>query len=148
MLAARELTDDLIALTANIDVQVVQGNKTVEMRNAGVHKGLASQIWLLKNSFDFILAIGDDLTDEDLFTVLPGRAYSIRVGNRPTRARFHLQGPEGVMQLLETLDAEYLKSFLLKPEQAVTRHAPMTAEAIGERGPNDESGSFHRSLAR
>ena len=148
MLAARELTDDLIALTANIDVQVVQGNKTVEMRNAGVHKGLASQIWLLKNSFDFILAIGDDLTDEDLFTVLPGRAYSIRVGNRPTRARFHLQGPEEVMQLLETLDAEYLKSFLLKPEQAVTRHAPMTAEAIGERGPNDESGSFHRSLAR
>src|SRR5262245_22309383 len=46
MLAARELTDDLIALTANIDVQVVQGNKTVEVRNAGVNKGVASQIWL------------------------------------------------------------------------------------------------------
>ena len=111
-MAARELTDDLIALTANIDVQIVQGNKTVEVRNAGVHKGLASQIWLLKNAFDFILAIGDDLTDEDMFTMLPGRAYSIRVGNRPTRARFHVRGPDDVSQLLETLlDGEYIEKF-------------------------------------
>ena len=111
-LAARELTDDLIALTANIDVQVMQGNKTVEVRNAGVHKGLASQRWLLKNPFDFILAIGDDLTDEDMFTLLPGRAYSIRVGNRPTRARFHLRGPDEVLQLLESLiDGEYIEKF-------------------------------------
>jgi trehalose 6-phosphate synthase/phosphatase len=112
IMAARELTDDLIALTANIDVQVVQGNKTVEIRNAGVHKGLASQIWLVKNPCDFILAIGDDLTDEDMFTVLPGRAYSIRVGNRPTRARFHLRGPDQVLQLLERLiDGEHIEKF-------------------------------------
>jgi trehalose 6-phosphate synthase/phosphatase len=112
IMAARELTDDLIALTANIDAQVVQGNKTVEVRNAGVHKGLASQFWLLKNPPDFILAIGDDLTDEDMFTVLPGRAYSIRVGNRPTHARFHLRGPNDVLQLLEALiDGEYLEQF-------------------------------------
>jgi len=112
MLAARELADDLIALTANIDVQVLQGDKTVEVRNAGVHKGLASQIWLLKHPCDFILAIGDDLTDEDIFTVLPGRAYSIRVGNRPTHARFHLRGPDDVLQLIETLSAgEYVEKF-------------------------------------
>ena len=115
-MAARELTDDLIALTANIDVQVVQGNKTVEIRNAGVHKGLASQNWLVKNPCDFILAIGDDLTDEDMFTVLPGRAYSIRVGNRPTRARFHLRGPEDVLQLLESLiDGEHIENFAARP---------------------------------
>jgi trehalose 6-phosphate synthase/phosphatase len=112
MLAGRELTDDLIALTANIDVQVVQGNKTVEVRNAGVNKGLASQTWLSKNPCDFIVAIGDDLTDEDMFTVLPARAYSIRVGNPPTRARFLVRGPEQVFQLLESLiDGEYLEAF-------------------------------------
>jgi len=117
--AARELTDDLIALTANIDVQVVQGNKTVEVRNAGVHKGRASQIWLLKNPFDFILAIGDDLTDEDMFTVLPGRAYSIRVGSGPTRARFHLRGPDEVLQFLETLiDGEFIEKFSAQPSAA------------------------------
>ncbi|MGH7886313.1 MAG: trehalose-phosphatase, partial [Candidatus Binatia bacterium] len=112
ILAARELTDDLIELTANIDVQVVQGNKTVEARSAGVHKGMASQTWLVKIPFDFILAIGDDMTDEDMFTVLPGRAWSIRVGNRPTRARFHLPGPDEVIQLLETLiDGEPIEEF-------------------------------------
>jgi trehalose 6-phosphate synthase/phosphatase len=77
-----------------------------------VHKGLASQIWLSKHPCDFILAIGDDFTDEDIFTVLPGRAYSIRVGNRPTRARFHLRGPDEVLQLIETLSAgEYVEKF-------------------------------------
>jgi trehalose 6-phosphate synthase/phosphatase len=111
-LAARELTDDLIELTANIDVQVVQGNKTVEARCAGVHKGMASQTWLVKFPFDFILAIGDDLTDEEMFTVLPGRAWSVRVGNRPTRARFHLPGPDEVLQLLDTLsDSEHIEEF-------------------------------------
>jgi trehalose 6-phosphate synthase/phosphatase len=57
-------------------------------------------------------AIGDDLTDEDMFTGLPGRAYSIRVGNGPTRARFHLRGSDEVSQLLETLiDGETLEKF-------------------------------------
>jgi trehalose 6-phosphate synthase/phosphatase len=111
--AARELTDDLIALTANIDVQVLPGNKTVEVRNAGVHKGLTSQIWLAQNHYDFIIAIGDDLTDEDTFSALPARAYSIRVGNRPTRARFQLPGPDDVRQLLETLAKdEHVEKFL------------------------------------
>lgn len=56
--------------------------------------------------------MGDDLTDEDMFTALPGRAYSIRVGNRPTRARFHLRGPDDVVQLLDTLiDGEYSEKF-------------------------------------
>jgi trehalose 6-phosphate synthase/phosphatase len=119
-LAARELTDDLIELTANIDVQVVQGNKTVEARSAGVHKGMASQTWLVKIPFDFILAIGDDMTDEDMFTVLPARACSIRVGNRPTRARFHLPGPDEVLQLLETLtNAEHIEEFALQTSARV-----------------------------
>jgi len=111
-LAARELTDDLIELTANIDVQVVQGNKIVEVRSTGVNKGIASQTWLIKFPCDFILAIGDDTTDEDMFTVLPGRAWSIRVGNRPTHARFHLPAPDEVLQLLETMiNGEHIEEF-------------------------------------
>jgi trehalose 6-phosphate synthase/phosphatase len=38
-LGARELIDDLLALTANTDVQVLHGNKTVEIRNGGIPKG-------------------------------------------------------------------------------------------------------------
>jgi len=102
-LAARELTDDLLALTANIDVQVLHGNKTVEIRNAGIHKGIVSQRWLLNCGSDFILAIGDDLTDEDMFTGLPAGAHSIRVGNSPTQARNYLRGPDDVSMLLDAL---------------------------------------------
>ena len=99
----RELTDDLLAFTATIDVQVLQGNQAVEVKNAGVHKGTASQRWLSQSFFDFILAIGDDWTDADTFAVLPERAYSIRVGTTPTQARFQLRGPDEVLQLLQTL---------------------------------------------
>jgi trehalose 6-phosphate synthase/phosphatase len=102
-LAARELSDDLLAFTANIDVQVLQANKAVELKNAGIHKGIAGQRWLAKGGFDFVLALGDDRTDEDMFAVLPDSAYSIRVGFRPTKARFQLHRPEDVLRLLEAL---------------------------------------------
>jgi len=102
-LGARELIDDLLALTANTDLQVLHGNKTVEVRNAEIHKGIVSQRWLLNCGSDFILAIGDDLTDEDMFTVLPAGAHSIRVGNSPTQARYYLRGPDDVLMLLDAL---------------------------------------------
>jgi len=102
-LAARELTDALLALTSNVDVRVVQGSKVVEVRNAGANKGTAAQLWLLKNNADFVLAIGDDSTDEDMFRVLPQGAYSIRVGTAGTHARFNLRDPGEVLQLLEQL---------------------------------------------
>ena len=102
-LRAKELVDDLVHFTANIDVQVVQGNKVVEVRNAGVDKGTAALHFLSKNRFDFILAVGDDWTDEDLFKIVPPTAYSIRVGITQSYARFNLPGPTDVLELLHEL---------------------------------------------
>jgi trehalose 6-phosphate synthase/phosphatase len=113
--------DDLLALTANVDVQVLHGDKTVEVRNAGVHKGLVSQKWLLNCNSDFILAIGDDATDEDMFTVLPAAAHSIRVGNSPTHARHYLRGREDVLTLLNAL---------IKGEQAGALARPVAAGTL------------------
>ena len=101
--AARELTDHLLVFTASIDLQVLRGNKAVEIRKAGVNKGSAVQQWLAKNDFDFILAAGDDLTDEDMFAVLPPWAYSFRVGTNRTHARFRLPSPVEVLQILAEL---------------------------------------------
>jgi trehalose 6-phosphate synthase/phosphatase len=112
-LAARELSDDLLAFTANIDVQVLQTNKAVELKNPGIHKGIAGQRWLAKGGFDFVLAIGDDQTDEDMFAVLPDSAYSIRVGLSPTKARFQLRAAEEVLQLLNTLTKKRLHRRIL-----------------------------------
>ncbi len=101
--AASELSDDLLAFTANIDVHVVQANKSVEVRSAGIHKGVAAAHWLGQGGFDFVLAAGDDRSDEDIFGILPERAYSIRVGQRPSRARFSLPAPADVLELISRL---------------------------------------------
>jgi hypothetical protein len=46
-LRAKELLDDLTGYTRNIDVQVFEGNKVIELRNSGINKGTAALEWLL-----------------------------------------------------------------------------------------------------
>lgn len=103
---AKELVDDLVNFTANIDVQVLQGSKVVEVRCGGVNKGNAAARFLAEHKFGFILAVGDDWTDEDLFKILPDTAYSIRVGIRQSYARFNLRSYVDVVELLKELAAE------------------------------------------
>lgn len=100
---AKELADDLMSFTANMDVQVMQGSKVVEVRSAGVNKGTAAQYYLSQKSYDFILAAGDDWTDEDMFRVLPHTAYSIKVGMAASYARFNLHNHKDVVSFLEEL---------------------------------------------
>ena len=97
---AKELLDDLAGYTRNIDVQVFEGNKVIEIRNAGVNKGSAGIEWLAGQAPDFILGIGDDWTDEDLFRALPATALSVRVGVEKTAARYYLVNPAAVRRLL------------------------------------------------
>jgi trehalose 6-phosphate synthase/phosphatase len=100
---AKELLDDMADYTRNIDVQVLEGDKVIEVRNTGVTKGTGASEWLAGHPADFILAIGDDWTDEDLFRVLPPTAFSIRVGLARTAARYHLSSHTAVRRLLREL---------------------------------------------
>ena len=102
-LRAKELLDDLAGYTRNIDVQVFEGNKVIEIRNSGVNKGTAGLEWLKQYTPDFILGIGDDWTDEDLFRALPPTAFSVRVGLANTSARYYLSGPATVRRMLHEL---------------------------------------------
>jgi len=99
-LRARELKDALVNLTANLDLGVLEGNKVIEIKHIGINKGRAAQRWLAKKQWDFILAIGDDLTDEDVFSVLPESAYSLKVGLDPSKARFNIPSQQEVRELL------------------------------------------------
>ncbi len=99
----KELIDYLVNFTANLDIQILQGNKVVEIRNSGVNKGIAGMHWISKDNFGFILAIGDDWTDEDLFKILPDSAYSIRVGITYSYARFIVHNYMEILKLLEQL---------------------------------------------
>ena len=104
-LRAPELVDHLLNLTAKTDLQIVQGNKVVEVRRAGVDKGSASSVWLSERAHDFILAIGDDITDEDMFKALPASATTIRVGITGTQAQYNMRNSAEVIDLLRSLEA-------------------------------------------
>jgi trehalose 6-phosphate synthase/phosphatase len=106
---AKELLDDLASYTRNIDVQVLEGNKVIEVRNTGVTKGTAATEWLGGNTEDFILAVGDDWTDEDLFRALPATAFSVRVGLANTAARYHLSSHTAVRRILRELSVAGLE---------------------------------------
>ncbi|HXT10909.1 MAG TPA: bifunctional alpha,alpha-trehalose-phosphate synthase (UDP-forming)/trehalose-phosphatase [Candidatus Angelobacter sp.] len=107
---AQELIDDLSGYTRNIDVQVLEGNKVIEIRNTGVNKGTAAMEWLGATPPEFILGIGDDWTDEDLFRALPPTACSIRVGIAKTAARYHLANHTTVRRLLRELGGASVRS--------------------------------------
>jgi trehalose 6-phosphate synthase/phosphatase len=102
-LAAQELKDHLLALTANIDLHVLHGKKTVEIRAAGMTKANGSLPFLSRGYYDLIACIGDDATDEDLFAVLPEKSYSIRVGLGGTLARHAVPDVQDVLQLLREI---------------------------------------------
>lgn len=100
-LRAQELVDDLSGYTRNIDVQVLEGNRVIEVRNTGVNKGTAAMEWLGTTLPEFILGVGDDWTDEDLFRALPESAFSVRVGVARTAAKYHLTSQTSVRRLLK-----------------------------------------------
>lgn len=116
---AKELMDDLVQATANIDVQVLQGKKVVEVRNAGVNKGDAALHCLARMRPDFILAIGDDQTDEDLFKALPDEAYTVRVGISVSFADYCLHSYQEVRQLLQDLSLPEGTEDLGRPSESV-----------------------------
>ncbi|MGH7978326.1 MAG: trehalose-phosphatase, partial [Limisphaerales bacterium] len=102
---AKELLDDLSGYTRNIDIQVLEGNKVIEIRNTGVNKGTAAMEWLNGGNPDFVLGIGDDWTDEDMFRALPESAHSVRVGMAATAARYYLGSHAAVRRTLREMIA-------------------------------------------
>ncbi|WP_310396216.1 bifunctional alpha,alpha-trehalose-phosphate synthase (UDP-forming)/trehalose-phosphatase [Hymenobacter sp.] len=101
---SRELLNHLTFMTSNTDLQVLEGNKVLEIKNAGVNKGTAAARWFSQYNPAFTLALGDDRTDEDTFRALPPEAFTVRVGSAAhSSARFHVASPTEVRELLRKL---------------------------------------------
>jgi trehalose 6-phosphate synthase/phosphatase len=100
---AHELVDNLNALTGNVDIQIMQANKAVEIRVAGINKGTTAREIIAAGEYDFILAIGDDRTDEDMFAVLPEDGYSIKVGAARSLASYNCAEVDDVLHLLTAM---------------------------------------------
>ncbi|MBW6515648.1 MAG: bifunctional alpha,alpha-trehalose-phosphate synthase (UDP-forming)/trehalose-phosphatase [Candidatus Cloacimonetes bacterium] len=100
---SKELVDNLLSITLNLNIQVSHGNKVVEVFHSGIDKSELMMFWLEKKKYDFIMVIGDDWSDEELFKVLPDNTYSIKVGKIYTDARYMLKTQADAIKLLECL---------------------------------------------
>lgn len=111
-LRARELVNHLQYLTTNMNIKVLEGNKVIEVKNSGINKGKAALRWL-DEGYDFILAAGDDWTDEDTFSAMPESAYTLKVGYTPSVAKYNIQAcSDETCEEMRSL----LKSFINIPE--------------------------------
>jgi len=99
----KELADELISLTSNKGINVIQGSKNIEVRSSGINKGIAASKIISAGEYDFIFSAGDDTTDEDLFKILPKDAHTYRVGMSQTNARFNLNSQEEVLSILKDM---------------------------------------------
>lgn len=98
-----ELKMELHGLLEDTDIEVFEGEKLVEVKPRNMHKGAIVTELLAQEHWDFVLCMGDDYTDEDMFRVLPERAYTIHVGNKETEARYRVDNVSEVIKLLDDL---------------------------------------------
>lgn len=100
---AKELREELTSLAEEYQLDIVEGNRVLEIRPKGVNKGGIVMKWLSTKKWGFIFSAGDDTTDEDMFSVLPPGAWSFKVGHKPSQARFRLKSYKELRKLLKEL---------------------------------------------
>ncbi|KPQ13885.1 MAG: bifunctional trehalose-6-phosphate synthase / trehalose 6-phosphatase OtsA [Algoriphagus marincola HL-49] len=102
-LRMRELFSHLKYMASGHNLQVLEGNMVLEIKRPDINKGRAATALMKGQEYDFILAIGDDWTDEDTFKVMPKSAYTIRVGYAYTQANYNIKSFRQVRNLLGKL---------------------------------------------
>jgi trehalose 6-phosphate synthase/phosphatase len=102
-LRMRELFSHLKYMARGHNLQVLEGNMVLEIKRPDINKGRAATAIMKDQEYDFVLAVGDDWTDEDTFKAMPKNAYSIRVGYAYTQANYNIKSVKQVRQLLTKL---------------------------------------------
>ncbi len=104
-LRTRELTSHLKYMASNSNLQVLEGDKVVEIKDREVNKGRTATKWMEAHDHDFVFAVGDDSTDEDTFKAMPKDAYTIKVGSASSAARFSVDSYKDVRNILKAMIA-------------------------------------------
>lgn len=100
---SRKLFHALSDMVRDTALQVLEGNKIIEVRFTNVNKGVIAKKIENEIKPDFVMAIGDDRTDEDMFTALGSDSVTIKIGPGKTAAAFKLSDQEDVIKLLKNL---------------------------------------------
>jgi trehalose 6-phosphate synthase/phosphatase len=98
---AKEVIYNLKSIVADKGLDILHGDKVIEVKCHAVNKGRAALRCVNMDRYDFILAIGDDTSDEDMFKALPQDAITIRVGTGVSAATFYQRSFEEVRHLLQ-----------------------------------------------
>ena len=100
---SRELIQNLSHILANTPLQVVDGNKVIEVRIANINKGIVAKRIVGEIEHDFVMAMGDDKTDEDMFKALEHDAITIKIGQGITTASYMISRQDEVIMFLSNL---------------------------------------------
>ncbi|KAJ0970844.1 hypothetical protein J5N97_018803 [Dioscorea zingiberensis] len=116
---AKELLDHLESVLTNEPVSVKSGQHIVEVKPQGVTKGLVAEQLLSTMRErgmlpDFVLCIGDDRSDEDMFEVITeaisgpllsqfAEIFLCTVGQKPSKAKYYLEDTTEVLRMLQGL---------------------------------------------
>ncbi|KAJ8773523.1 hypothetical protein K2173_005769 [Erythroxylum novogranatense] len=116
---AKELLDHLESVLANEPVTVKSGQNIVEVKPQGVSKGLVAKrlLSIMQEkgmSPDFVLCIGDDRSDEDMFEVITSsvagssiapraEVFACTVGQKPSKAKYYLDDTAEIVRLMQGL---------------------------------------------
>lgn len=102
-LREQQLINALIEPCTRKGLQVMRGNKIVEIKSPLHTKGSEATRLLSLDNYDFVFAMGDDTTDEDMFRVLPEEAFTIKVGKMSQLARYTLRSQSKVLPFINKL---------------------------------------------
>jgi trehalose 6-phosphate synthase/phosphatase len=101
---ATELVAMLEGMLAETELRAYRGKKNIEVKPMWANKGsFFNELLPLFSDASFIMGIGDDRTDEDLFSRMPNSAWSIHVGSGPSKARYSIADTVDVRKLLRLL---------------------------------------------
>lgn len=100
---SRELIRSLTKLINGTPLQILDGNKIIEVRFNNINKGAIAKKIINEVNPDFILALGDDKTDEDMFHVLGKESVTIKIGAGDTAAGYSLSAQEEVSRFLKNI---------------------------------------------
>ncbi|RLN62865.1 hypothetical protein BBP00_00004504 [Phytophthora kernoviae] len=148
-LQAKELHDQLLQVLEHFQVEVVTGTDYLEVRPEGVDKGVIvdrvmSTIESTSGQYaDFILCIGDDLSDEFMFQYLEDvrsrrNLFTVTVGKKPSAAKHFVNDVEQVMEIVHAMT---------KVSTAAKRNFSMNDLRLFDRNVSTSGGllSFQRS---
>jgi trehalose 6-phosphate synthase/phosphatase len=128
---ANDLVANLDHMLAESPVKTVKGQKTVEVKSLWANKGqVYSRLLLSGPQPDFILAAGDDVTDEDLFVSLPEHAWTIHVGRNESKAKYYVSNPDEMITLLTELVESHKTAALRSAEILTDYDQQLAAEVV------------------